>query len=117
MNIVLGQENLSQLTDRYIVLPLDIFQIPGQIDPVPSYCVVETASIADLQQLETLRQLHCKLIENYQKRNWSFCEQALEHLTGRWNGELDTFYQDLAQRVFVLKEQDPNEDWSPIINR
>jgi hypothetical protein len=30
---------------------------------------------------------------------------------GKWNGELDTFYTDLLQRVIAFKQTPPAEDW------
>ena len=117
MNIVLGFEQAQDLANRYVVLPLDSFQIPGRSDPVTSYCVVENAAIADLTKLESLISLHGKLMSNYGKKNWNFCEQAIEHLRGRWNGELDSFYDDLIGRINQFKERDPGPDWSPVIVR
>lgn len=117
MNIVLGLEQVKDLADRYVVLPLDSFQIPGRPDPVVSYCVVENAGMADLTRLDSLVNLHEKLIANYGKKNWNFCQQAIEHLRGRWNGELDSFYDDMIDRINQFIEQDPGPDWSPVIVR
>jgi len=55
------------------------------------------------------------MINNYYNRNWSFCEQALEHLIGHWNGEVDTFYNHFAHRVQFYKDNDPGEDWDGVV--
>lgn len=117
MNIVLGHERAQALASKYVVLPLDSFQISGHQDPVTSYCVIEHAPMADLTRMESLITLHEKLMSNYAKKNWNFCEQAIEHLKGRWNGELDTFYDEMSDRINKYKEQDPGPDWSPVIVR
>jgi hypothetical protein len=41
----------------------------------------------------------------------------LEHLTGKWGGQLDTFYQNLNQRVLGFKENDPGPDWTGVIDK
>lgn len=117
MNIILGQDKVADLSDRYVVLPLDTFNVSGHPDPITSFCVIEQVSIQDLSQLGSWRALHEKLIENYHKKNWNFCEQAVEHLVGRWNGELDSFYLDLLGRIKRYQQQDPGEEWTGIITR
>ena len=117
MNIILGRDRVEQLADRYVVLSLDTFNVSDQPEPITSFCVIEQITLQDLSQLESWRALHEKLIENYHKKNWTFCEQALEHLLGRWNGELDSFYLDLMSRIKNYQQQDPGEDWTGIITR
>lgn len=117
MNIVLGSEAANELRGKYTVLTLDTFRISGHDEPITSYCVLDMVPIQDMCRLEELVSLHEKLIENYGRRNWMFCQQALEHLIGCWNRELDTFYADLARRIGQFSDQEPLTDWTPIIDR
>lgn len=117
MNIILGEDRIADVSEKYIVLPLDSFLVAGHPDPVRSYCVLADLSIADLMQIESLRDLHQNLIKNYGLRNWNYCEQAMEHLLGKWNGQLDSFYRDLADRVQIYKQEDPGPEWTPAIQR
>jgi hypothetical protein len=117
MNIILGEEAARPLMERYTVLPLDTFQITGQEAATQSYCVIEALPVQDLRQIDQWRDLHEKLMINYARRNWNYCEQAIQHLMGRWNGELDTFYLELSGRIEKFKQQDPGPDWSPVIAR
>ena len=117
MNIVLGEQNVADLIDRYVVLSLDSFLIGSHPEPIKSFCVIENMPVAELAQIDVWKSLHENLIQNYQKRNWNFCEQAIEHLVGRWNGELDSFYQDLLGRVQELSRDDPGPEWTPVVSR
>jgi hypothetical protein len=56
-------------------------------------------------------------MSNYKKRNWKYCQDALEHLQGKWKGELDSFYQDMANRVTGYQKHEPGVDWEPVIDR
>jgi len=56
-------------------------------------------------------------MSNYKKRNWKYCQDALEHLQGKWKGELDSFYQDMANRVVGYQGHEPDSDWDPVIDR
>ena len=117
MNIVLGEEHALSLSDRYTVLRLDTFFVQGQSDPIKSYCVIEYMPSEELEQTVQWSVLHEKLMENYAKQNWVFCEQAIEHLMGKWNRELDSFYLNLLIRIRERQGQGYDEGWSPIITR
>ena len=102
------------IEEKYTVLTLDTFNFPdGSLHT--ACCVVENIPIAELPIIENLKELHNNLIVNYGKRNWNFCEQAIEHLIGKWGGEVDSFYQELMTRITQLKTQDLDETWSPVI--
>jgi hypothetical protein len=34
---------------------------------------------------------------------------------GRWNGEVDSFYNEMDARVKNYKEQDPGSDWTGVL--
>lgn len=117
MNIVVGEENARPLRDRYTVLSLDTFRVAGHEQLIKSFCVVESMPIQEIKQLDQWRDLHENLMLNYQRQNWNYCEQALEHLQGKWNKELDSFYLDLAARVQSRKPHGVDPAWTPVIDR
>jgi len=111
---IIFKNHISSLEEKYTVLDLDTFKLPdGNLHT--ACCVVENIPIQELANAESLKDLHAKLIENYGLRNWNFCEQALEHLLGKWGGELDTFYTDLASRIAQLKTLNLDDSWSPVV--
>jgi hypothetical protein len=61
--------------------------------------VVEQIPITELSTVESLKDLHANLITNYAKQDWNYCEQAIEHLMGKWGGEVDSFYMELKTRT------------------
>ena len=116
MNIIFG-ENIAALENKYTVLELDTFRI-GADGPVnTAYCVLELIPLEEMALAESMVDLHGNLMKEYKTRNWNFCEQAIEHLMGKWNGELDTFYQELEKRISKLKTLDLTDEWSPIIEK
>lgn len=117
MNIVLGEEHIKDLESKYVVLELDTFRVIGQLEPVTAYCIAENLAVGDIIQADKLRDLHNNLMKNYRLKNWSYCEQALEHLQGKWRGQLDSFYQSLSQRISDLREQKLDPQWDGILDR
>ena len=111
---IIFKHHSQQLEEKYTVLDLDTFSLPDGTTHTAA-CVIENIPISELAQTENLKLLHTKLIENYGLRNWNYCEQAIEHLMGKWGGELDTFYTDLASRIAQLKTLNLDDSWSPVI--
>ena len=116
MNIIFG-ENIAAIESKYTTLELDTFQI-GADGPVhTAYCVIELIPLEEMALTESMVDLHHNLMQEYKKRNWDYCEQAIEHLMGKWNGELDTFYTELENRISKLKSLTLSDEWSPVIQK
>ena len=117
MYIIFGNEQAQTLSENYTVLALDTFRfIPDNVEKT-AYAVIENIPITDMPEVAGQKDMHAKLIENYQNRNWNYCEQAIEELTGAWNNELDSFYSELQSRINNYKENDPGEHWDYAIEK
>ncbi len=117
MNIIFGHEQAQELSNKYTVLELDAFQF-GENGPVISaYCTVETVPFSELPELEATKQIHDHLLINYRGRDWNNCLLAIQQLTGKWRGELDTFYADLEARIQNYIKNPPPAEWSHIIQK
>lgn len=117
MNIIFGDNVADSAREKYTVLELDTFRISGQDQTATAYAILERIPLEEMGVLSELVDLHKSLIQEYNKRNWKYCEDAIEQLTGKWNGELDTFYSELLERLQLLKTQSLDEAWSGVIVR
>lgn len=120
MNIIFAtREEAEDLRQKYIVLELDSFQMPNLPDAVVSWCVIDTSSvtIGDLPSMTQYVDLHNNMMRNYRLRNWKYCEDALEHLVGKWRGDVDSFYANLDQRIKHYQDNDPGPDWNGTIEK
>ena len=115
MNIIF-KEALPDDHEKYTILELDTLVLADG-NKHTAYCVVENVPITELAQLDANKDLHAKLIKNYANKNWNFCEQAIEQLTGKWGKDLDSFYAEFGSRIQNLKTQTLPDDWSPIIQK
>jgi hypothetical protein len=117
MNIILGRPSEPEITEKYILLELDSFRLTEGGEQVPSFCVLENFAVNEMLQMQQYIDLHANLMNEYRKQNWSFCEQAIEHLMGRWQNQLDSFYTTLLERVNQLRDRQLDESWDGAINR
>jgi len=118
MYIVVG-DDVNQLDEKYITFELDTVRYAEDQAPITSYCVItnEHVPLTDINRIDEFKNLHAKLIENYKKRNWKFCIDAIGHLKGRFKGEMDTFYHDMEQRVSVFQQFEPPQDWDGVYDK
>ena len=116
MYIIFGNKEIETIQEKYTVLELDTIQI-GDTEPHTAYCVLQSVPFDDLPNLEHLKTLHQNLITNYSQQEWKLCCLAIEELTGRWGGELDSFYTELNSRINNFQTQDPGPDWTPVIQK
>ena len=117
MKVIFGSAQAETISNRMTVLELDTFFQPGLPEPVTAYAVIDNTAIPlqEIPVLENFVELHNNLIAEYRKRNWNYVEQAVEHLQGRWKGELDSFYKEMLERVNKLKDIDLPENWNGIV--
>jgi hypothetical protein len=117
MNIIFGRDNAVALSEKYTVLELDTIKFGPDGPEVTAFCAVENIPIFDMPKVESMKTLHENLLVEYRKRNWNYCTQALEHLTGFWGHELDTFYNSISSRVTSYTESDPGDEWTGVIEK
>ena len=118
MNIVFAnRDDVLELGTKYIVLELDTMKLPNVDVPQIAWCVVGTdqLSLSDIGEGTNFQELHSNLMKNYRLKNWNYCIQALEHLKGKWKGELDSFYDEMSARVSLYQERDPGEKWTGVL--
>jgi len=117
MNIIFG-DNVAELArEKYTVLELDTFLIEDQDQTATAYAIVEKIPLLEMTNLPHYQDLHENLMQEYRKRNWKYCEDAIGHLRGRWSTELDSFYSELQQRIQNLKTQSLDDSWTGAIPR
>lgn len=115
MHIIFDSPQVDMLKQRHVVLELDTFLLPNSDTPVKSWCVVENIPLTEINTIEYYCNLHSSLIEHFQKKNWNICKDAIDLLIGRWDGELDSFYRHLKERVQTLSTQQLPDSWTGVI--
>ena len=117
MNIIFGLESVTPFEERYTVLELDTFVLHPTNEVMTAFCLVETIPIQEMPAVDSLKELHSNLMAEYRKRNWHYCEDAIAHLTGKWGGELNSFYTELYKRIQDLKQSDLPESWTGRVDK
>jgi hypothetical protein len=113
MYIIFGDDK-KDLPNNYTILELDQFKFPdGAVST--AYCVIENVSLGEFPTMDSYHKIHHDLMEQYRAKNWEYCQNAINSLTGRWNGELDSFYENLHTRIEGYIAKPPDKDWDGTI--
>jgi len=110
MQIIFGDEVANSLRERYTVLELEA--LPGpEGNLVTAYCVIpaEKIPIHELEKLESWKKLHEDFLHGYHTQQWKYCRDAMEHLRGKFGGEMDTFYDEIENRINLAEEKTATE--------
>jgi hypothetical protein len=103
MHIIFG-DAVKEIPNSYTILELETFTMPNNTTAT-AYCVVEKIPLSEFSMIEAHKELHNNVIKYFKDQQWNFCEQAITVLLGKWNGELDSFYNNLLERINQQKEQ------------
>lgn len=110
MNIVFGN-TVETLQSRFMCLELDTFKDPQTKELHTAWCVVNNIPLDEMAIADHLRQAHQDLMRDYRGREWQRCRDAIHGLRGRWNGEVDSFYDILLARINDISDQPLEPDW------
>lgn len=97
MHIILGQEPAEKLRENYTILELETFVHNGQ--EIPAFCVVDQVPLGDLPVLDQHVSMHNSFLTEYKNKNFDKCMELVSQLKGKFNGDLDSFYDELMNRV------------------
>lgn len=109
MNII-WEKPTEEMYDKYLILELEPNIIDNEL--LDTWCIVEATKIplTEVVMLDHWKKLHGDFVEANKDKNAKLCNDLAEHLTGKFGGELDTFYEEICKRhnqatKIVLQDQ------------
>jgi hypothetical protein len=105
MQLIFGRENAESLRERYTVLDLEILEKDGVSLEV--FCLIpgEKIGLGDLPSIDQWVTLHNDFLKGYKEGHYKYCRECIEHLTGKFGGEVDSFYQEILKRIDSVDPQ------------
>lgn len=99
---MIGKDKAEKLKDQYVILPLDQVSVDGVEDR--AYCVItnDQLPLDHVVNLQEHIKLHNDFIQQMDADNYSYCIDAIPNLKGLFGGELDSFYDEVLNRITSL---------------
>ena len=106
MDIIFGRENAEELRKKYTVLDLETVT-DQEGNSMEVFCLIpaEKIGLPDLPQLDNWVKLHNDFLHGYHTQQYNYCRQCIEHLMGKFGGEVDTFYDEILRRINEAEPQ------------
>jgi hypothetical protein len=105
MQLIFCKDNAEQLREKYTVLELETVEKDGVTLEV--FCVIpaDKLGIPDLPQLDQWTKLHNEFLKGYHDKQYNYCRQCIDHLRGKFGGEVDTFYDEILRRIDLAEAE------------
>ena len=106
MEIIFGRENAEMLRERYTVLDLETVT-DQEGNSMEVFCLIpaDKLGLADFPTLDQWVKLHNEFLHGYHTHQYNYCRQCIEHLMGKFGGEVDTFYEEILKRINSAEAQ------------
>jgi hypothetical protein len=103
MDIIFSRQVADELSEKYLVLELESHVVGTEI--LETFCVISPEKVVnEVTMLDHWKKLHNEFVQANKEKNAKLCYDLLPYLKGKWNGELDEFYDIVCGR-FDYKEQ------------
>ena len=99
MQLIFGKDNAEKIRKKYTVLDLETVERDGVRLEVFCLIPADKIGLTDLPQLDNWIKLHNDFLHGYHTQQYNYCRQCVEHLMGKFGGEVDTFYEEILKRI------------------
>jgi len=98
MQIIWNKEAEQNLQKSHTVLELETFAVGDR--SITAYCVIPAEKVfPEITRLDNIKELHQAFINAFNNKNYQLCQDLAPELIGRLGGELDTFYQEILNKL------------------
>ena len=112
VRIVLGTKTAEYVKDEYYVLELDCIAVKGKKEGVNIYTVLGRIDELNIPSNDT--QMHVAMLQLYRQQKFDTAISFCKDLMGRFNGEMDHYYELWIERCEEMKNANLPENWDGI---
>jgi adenylate cyclase len=112
--IVLGPITTERVGDEYFTIPLDCIAVKGKKEGVDISTVFYNPPESKSAEWLHHRQLHNMMLDYYRKQDWKKAEALVETLKGKFDGQMDHYYELWIERIAEMKSAGLPSDWDGV---
>jgi adenylate cyclase len=112
--IVLGPITAERVGDEYFVLPLDCIAVKGKKEGVNISTVFYNPPLEQQPVWEHDKEVHELMLEYYRKQEWNKAIALVDTLKGKFDGQMDHYYDLWLERIEEMKAANLAADWDGV---
>jgi adenylate cyclase len=114
VDIIVGPDTADAVRNDLCVLDLDSLLVQGKNMAVTISTILDYQDLGKSDEIESQKSMHKKMLLLYGKQDWAAAINQIAECKGHFGGALDDYYGMLLQRIEVLREHPPGEDWDGV---
>ncbi|NDG80074.1 MAG: CHASE2 domain-containing protein, partial [Synechococcaceae bacterium WB8_1B_057] len=112
--LVIGPVTESRLEGTAFSLPLDCIAVKGKHEGVNIHTAFKNPPELEMLQWEKDKEQHKSMLELYRKQEWNKALKAVESLKGKFDGQMDHYYELWTQRIHEMASAGLPKDWDSV---
>jgi adenylate cyclase len=112
--IVLGPTTAERVGDEYFTIPLDCIAVKGKKEGVNISTVFYNPPREQQPFWEHDREVHGIMLDHYRKQEWNKAIALVATLKGKFNGQMDHYYDLWLERIEEMKNAGLPKDWDGV---
>ncbi len=114
IDIIVSPETADAVRNDLCVLDLDSLLVQGKNMAVTISTILAYQDLSKSDEIESQKSMHKKMLLLYRKQEWAAAINQITECKGNFGERLDDYYGMLLQRIEVLREHPPGEDWDGV---
>ena len=110
--IVLGPVTAERVSDEYFTLPLDCIAVKGKKEGLNIFTTLGRTDELNIPQNDI--QMHVAMLQLYRQQKFDMAIKFCNDLIGRFNGQMDHYYELWIERCEEMKNANLPEDWDGV---
>jgi len=112
--LVIGPVTESRLEGTAFSIPLDCIAVKGKHEGVNIHTAFKNPPESAMSQWNTDKAQHTAMLELYRKQEWNKALKAVESLKGKFDGQMDHYYELWTERIHQMASAGLPKDWDGV---
>ena len=110
--IVLGPVTAERVSDEYFTVPFDCIAVKGKKEGLNIFTTLGRTDELNIPQNDI--QMHVAMLQLYRQQKFDMAIKFCNDLIGRFNGQMDHYYELWIERCEEMKNANLPEDWDSV---
>ena len=114
--IIISEFTEKRVNDLFFTIPLDCIAVKGKTVGVNIFTVFYMPDETVAEAWNTSREKHEEMLANYRAQNWDKAIAMCKELTGKFDGNMDHYYELWIERITDMRTRDLPKDWDGVFH-